>query len=54
MSYRFAKPSKGRNPGEENAASFFRKSITGDRKNAFTECDREVFGEEVGELLRLG
>ena len=51
----FEKLSKGRKQGEEDPSSFFRKGVAGDWKNAFTEQDRKVFGEEAGELLvRLG
>ncbi len=51
----FEKLSKGRERGEEDPSSFYRKGIAGDWKNHFTEEDRRVFKEEAGELLiRLG
>jgi hypothetical protein len=51
----FEKLSKGRERGEEDPSSFYRKGIAGDWKNYFTEEDRRVFKEEAGELLiRLG
>jgi hypothetical protein len=51
----FEKLSRGRERGEEDPSSFYRKGIAGDWKNYFTEEDRRVFKEEAGELLiRLG
>jgi hypothetical protein len=51
----FEKLSKGRERGEEDPSSFYRKGIAGDWKNHFTEEDRRIFKEEAGELLiRLG
>lgn len=45
----------GRNPGEEDSSSFFRKGVSGDWRNVFNEEDRQAFKEEAGELLvRLG
>lgn len=50
----FERLSEGRKRGQE-AASFYRKGISGDWKNVFTGEDRRVFKEEAGELLmRLG
>ena len=51
----FEQLSGGRTKGEEASSSFFRKGISGDWKNHFSEEDRRVFKEEAGELLiRLG
>lgn len=51
----FSKLAKGRERGQEDAASFFRKGVAGDWKNMFTERDKLVFKEEAGELLvKLG
>lgn len=51
----FEKLSKGRERGQEDTSSFYRKGVAGDWKNHFTERDRRVFKEEAGELLiRLG
>ena len=51
----FSKLSKGRERGNEDPSSFYRKGVAGDWKNYFTEEDRRVFKEEAGELLiRLG
>ena len=46
----FEKLSGGRSRGEE-AASFFRKGIAGDWKNAFTEQDKREFKAVAGDLL---
>jgi hypothetical protein len=44
-----------RKAGEENPQSFFRKGITGDWKNHFSESDIKFFEEKAGELLiKLG
>lgn len=51
----FEKLSRGRERGEEDATSFFRKGVAGDWRNVFTEEDRSVFKEEAGGLLtKLG
>ena len=51
----FEKLSRGRERGEEDPSSFYRKGVAGDWKDHFTECDRQVYKEEAGELLiRLG
>ncbi len=51
----FEKLSKGRNRGQEDPTSFFRKGVAGDWRNAFTEQDKLIFKEEAGDLLaRLG
>ena len=51
----FEKLSKGRERGQEDPSSFYRKGVAGDWKNYFTEEDGRVFKEEAGELLiRLG
>lgn len=51
----FEKLSKGRERGEEDPSSFFRKGVAGDWRNTFTEQDRRVFEEAAGDLLaRLG
>ena len=51
----FEQLSGGRNKGEEDSSSFYRKGVAGDWKNHFTKEDKRVFKEEAGELLiRLG
>src|SRR5215203_1829910 len=51
----FEKLSRGRERGQEDTSSFYRKGIAGDWKNYFTARDRQVYKEEAGELLiRLG
>jgi hypothetical protein len=51
----FEKLSMGRERGEEDPSSFYRKGVAGDWKNHFTGEDRRIFKEEAGELLiRLG
>jgi Sulfotransferase family len=51
----FEKLSRGRERGQEDPSSFYRKGVAGDWKNYFTEEDGRVFKEEAGELLiRLG
>lgn len=51
----FENMSGGRQRGEEDATSFFRKGVSGDWKNAFTDKDKKIFKEEAGDLLiKLG
>ena len=51
----FEKLSKGRERGQEDPTSFYRKGVAGDWKDLFNERDRQVYKEEAGELLiRLG
>jgi Sulfotransferase domain len=51
----FEKLSKGRERGQEDTSSFYRKGVAGDWPNYFTERDKEIYKEEAGELLiRLG
>jgi hypothetical protein len=51
----FEKLSRGRERGQEDPSSFYRKGVAGDWRNHFTEEDRRIFKEEAGELLiRLG
>jgi hypothetical protein len=51
----FERLSRGRERGQEDPSSFYRKGIAGDWKNHFTERDKEIYKEEAGELLiRLG
>jgi hypothetical protein len=47
----FERLSGGRERGEEDATSFFRKGVAGDWRSVFTEGDRRVFEEEAGGLL---
>lgn len=47
----FEKLSGGRHSGEEDLASFFRKGISGDWRNYFTDHDKQIFEEEAGGLL---
>lgn len=42
-----------RSQGQEDAGSFFRKGISGDWMNTFTEKDREIFERCAGEELRM-
>ena len=51
----FENLSKGRERGQEDPSSFYRKGVAGDWKNLFNERDRQIYKEEAGELLiRLG
>ncbi|MDQ3943299.1 MAG: sulfotransferase domain-containing protein, partial [Actinomycetota bacterium] len=51
----FEKLSRGRERGQEDPSSFYRKGVAGDWKYLFDERDRQVYKEEAGELLiRLG
>jgi hypothetical protein len=51
----FERLSKGRERGQEDTSSFYRKGVAGDWKNYFTERDKEIYKEEAGKLLiRLG
>jgi hypothetical protein len=51
----FEKLSKGRERGQEDPSSFYRKGVAGDWKSSFNERDRQVYKEEAGEMLiRLG
>ncbi len=47
----FEKLSGGRTPGAEDPNSFFRKGISGDWKNWFTESETRTFIERAGHLL---
>ncbi|MGH3145553.1 MAG: sulfotransferase [Rubrobacter sp.] len=45
----------GRERGQEDPSSFFRKGVAGDWENVFTEQDKRIFKEEAGDLLlKLG
>jgi len=51
----FEKLTRGRDRGEEDPSSFFRKGVAGDWKTVFIERDRRVFREEAGDqLIKLG
>ncbi len=51
----FEKLSEGRERGQEDSSSFYRKGVSGDWKNYFTERNKEIYKEEAGEMLiRLG
>ncbi len=51
----FESLSKGRERGQEDTSSFYRKGVAGDWNNYFTERDKEIYKEEAGQLLiRLG
>lgn len=51
----FEKLSRGRERGQEDVMSFYRKGVAGDWKNFFNERDKQIYKEEAGELLiRLG
>jgi hypothetical protein len=47
----FERLSKGRERGQEDTSSFYRKGVAGDWKNHFTERDKEIYKEEAGKLL---
>jgi Sulfotransferase family len=47
----FEKLSRGRERGQEDPSSFYRKGVSGDWKNHFTDEDKRIFKEEAGELL---
>ena len=52
---RFEKLSRGRERGQEDTSSFYRKGVAGDWRNYFTARDKEIYKQEAGELLiRLG
>jgi hypothetical protein len=51
----FEKLSQGRERGQEDPTSFFRKGVAGDWKNVFSEKDKQIFKEEAGSILvKLG
>jgi hypothetical protein len=51
----FERWTKGRERGQEDSSSFFRKGVAGDWQNVFTEKDKEIFKEMAGDLLiKLG
>jgi hypothetical protein len=51
----FKQLTKGRKKGEENKKSHYRKGVSGDWKNYFTEMHKEEFKKHYGEgLIRLG
>jgi hypothetical protein len=47
----FERLSRGRQRGEEDPSSFFRKGVSGDWRSVFTENDKRIFKEEAGKLL---
>lgn len=47
----FEKLSEGRARGQEASDTFFRKGISGDWREVFTERDKGIFKEEAGDLL---
>ena len=47
----FEKLAQGRERGQEDPSSFFRKGVAGDWKNVFTDKDKRIFKEEAGDLL---
>ena len=49
---RFDKLAGGRKPGEEDAASFYRKGVVGDWQNHFDNADVAAFEESAGALLK--
>jgi hypothetical protein len=52
---RFSKLARGRNQGEENIKSHYRKGLPGDWRNHFTEMHKRYFKEHYGEMLvKLG
>ncbi len=48
----FRRLSGGRQPGEEDPSSFFRKGIIGDWKNVFDERASQIFMAHGGDMLR--
>ncbi len=51
----FKQLAKGRKEGEEDSTSHYRKGISGDWKNYFTEKHKEEFKKQYGEgLIQLG
>lgn len=49
--YSFERFSKGRAAGVENIKSHYRKGVSGDWKNYFSEEHKKIFKEENGQLL---
>jgi hypothetical protein len=47
----FERLSEGRERGQEDTSSFYRKGVSGDWKNHFTERDKRIFKDEAGKLL---
>jgi hypothetical protein len=47
----FHRLSKGRSPGQESSASFFRKGVAGDWRNYFTPQLKEVYKKHIGDFL---
>jgi hypothetical protein len=47
----FERLSRGRQRGEEDLSSFFRKGVAGEWRSVFTERDKEIFKEAAGDLL---
>ncbi|MCB0062377.1 MAG: sulfotransferase domain-containing protein, partial [Caldilineaceae bacterium] len=50
-SHHFARLSHGRQPGEQQAASFFRKGIIGDWKTYFTPAVTDLYKQHIGSFL---
>jgi hypothetical protein len=49
--YSFKKLSKGRDAGSEDVKSHYRKGVSGDWQNYFTDRHKKIFKEENGQLL---
>jgi hypothetical protein len=47
----FERWSEGRERGEEDTSSFYRKGVAGDWREVFTERDKEAFKEVAGDVL---
>ena len=47
----FERWTKGRERGEEESTSFFRKGVAGDWRGVFNERDKQIFKEVTGDLL---
>ena len=47
----FEKLAQGRSRGDEDPGAFYRKGISGDWKNYFTERDKEIYKKTAGDLL---
>ena len=55
VKHNFAKKTKGRLPGQENPSHHYRKGVSGDWKNHFTEKHKKYFKENFNDLLiKLG
>jgi hypothetical protein len=49
--HNFQRSSQGRDQGQDDSKSFFRKGISGDWKNHFTPAITELYKQKIGDLL---